>query len=127
MARFGAEWIYISELETLGQVKIGNQENFWIADASDAEWIYTYPHIHFGSRAGEERLDRSLDLVFFRLKNWKPRNKFVLPMLLATMSICFKCDFSKCGSRPVGERWEWEGPISLIQPEAFEFLGLEFF
>ena len=43
MARFGAEWIYISELETLGQVKIGNQENFWIADASDAEWIYTYP------------------------------------------------------------------------------------
>ena len=88
-------------------------------------------HIHrvenFGSRAGEERWDRSLDLVFFRLKNWKPRNKFVLPMLLATMVICFKCDFSKCGSRPVGERWEWEGPISLIQPEAFEFLGLEFF
>ena len=78
----------------------------------------TYIHRveNFGSRAGEERL-----------KNWKPRNKFVLPMLLAAMSICFKCDFSKCGSRPVGERWEWEGPISLIQPEAFEFLGLEFF
>ena len=43
MIWIGAEWIYISELETLGQVKIGNQENFWIADASDAEWIYTYP------------------------------------------------------------------------------------
>ena len=129
MARFGAEWIYISELETLGQVKIGNQENFWIADASDAEWIYTYPQswkLWVKSRWREVgQITRS---GLFQAQNWKPRNKvgvgrtnkfdstwsiwvswtwvfltWVL-LVLSFFNLSF-LDFSNCGWRPVGD-WE---------------------